>query len=198
MDTQYGFAAVVIDGVSYTLAPTLSNMAKIGTPKEIVYSFADLSASAYWGVRSLCAAIKILQACGLPSNITGEIVWSHHSKTRIFSIGKIPVIDDIRNLAWHCLKHGVIGNSKSKSTASGSDNYSEEFNPHQYISAAMKLFNLSLSEAEGLTMTKLVYLLESLPEKSEEKAKNAEAEKAMVEYERRVAAKKAKRALNNV
>lgn len=191
MNTDYGHAEITVHGESYLLTPSLVNISKIGSPKEIVESFDKLDYKPLpnervvnyspWEkresnnkfVESFEVAVRILNSCGLPKKLTGYATESRAFGGKSICIAKLP-IEHVFVLAWHTLKHGVIGDAELPESAKKSK--ANSFDPHEYIVAAMSTLGLSLSEAEGLTMTKLLKLSGVESKKSEEESRIEESE----------------------
>lgn len=158
MNYEYGMAKIKIGGIEYILAPTLSNIKKIGTPKEIVQYFHILKYVECHFIASFRIAAKILLCCGLPEELVGQIIFSHNRGKSIVKPGMLPV-DDVFILAWHCLMHGVCG------VIDADDDHKDlkgeplkSFNANAYIMDSVEFLGLSLTEAEGITMSHFVHL----------------------------------------
>lgn len=186
--TDAGHVGVKVGDKSYTLIPSLINISKIGTPREIVgcFSSIDNPAKFYYefvdGQPQVVgfdmavgfeAAAWVLQCCGLPESVTGSVVSRGDSNGRpcfYVLLGKLPS-HDVFVLAAHCLKHGVCGefNSDSKSEPM------TEFDAHYFIHLAHKVLDISIEEARNLTMTELSIYCEAEKQlNSGEKTKKAE------------------------
>lgn len=153
MQTRYGHAKVSFgDGREFFIVPSLCNISKIGSPREIVSTVKSLG-DTYDIAQAYLSACLILDACGLPQDVTGGIDYSERQKKWLMSPGSIPV-DDVFTLAWHCVKHGISGASDSEEAGEPI----EEFNADQLIMIAVEHLGLSLSEAESLTMTQFCLL----------------------------------------
>lgn len=171
MDLDYGFAKIEIGDDEYILKPTLKNIRKIGTPKEIIKLFSTLHYKAHHYVTSFGAAADILNHCGLPRDVTGTIDYSVRSGRRMINPGYIPP-SDVFTLAEHCLAHGVVGvvdHDDDDSDKTGET--LEEFDAHSFIVDATEYLGMTLSEAEQLTMTQFVFLVKAKNKNYEKRAK---------------------------
>lgn len=129
------------DGREYVLHPSLFNMAAIGSPEEIVSTFAALH-----GGDALNAARLVIQCCGGDMELTGAYG----------ELGEMPNHEQII-IARHLMQHGVVGNTKK---SSGSGKYSPRFDASEYIDAAMIHFGMSQKDAGDLTMTQFSRMLD--------------------------------------
>lgn len=198
MRVKYGFAEINIGGEVYTLAPSLLNISKIGTPKEIIESFHIISNYDVNYITSFSTACNILQCCGLPFFVTGGLRFSELKNKTLIYPGLLP-IDDVFILAAHCLKHGVCGivdDNKEDDKEEKKPKPMTEFDAHKFIVDAMDILSLSLSEAENLTMTQFGKLinakLSSIKSRDEKEVNNSPEEKEDLEaalywHEQRVA-----------
>ena len=97
MLTAYGHVKIEWGDKVFNLSPSLVNIAKIGSPKEIV---------------KFSIALNVLKCCSdieLPEKLTGGVRFS--DKQQKFMIvnpahGEA-MIGDVIKLAEHCLLHGV-------------------------------------------------------------------------------------------
>lgn len=141
------------DGVGIVFTPSFFAMAEIGSPTEIVQTYADL-----FDVKRMAdAAYCVLSSC---ANDDGHI----HAMLGYFDVeegrhvpGSIPVAEQVV-LARHLMLHGVSG-GKSKPEKSGGS-YSPTFDVSEYIDAAMLHFGLSEENAGKLTMTRFCRMLD--------------------------------------
>lgn len=167
INTRIGHCEVKLGGKSYLLVPSLINISKIGSPKEIISAFAHVDNPARFNYKledgklnvvnySFSSgfewAAHILQCCGLPKEITGWLYFREENGFPCF----IPVegkvgFHDVFVLAAHCLTHGVCGIVKE------SDNQDpmKEFDAFFYINLARKVLGISMEEAQNMTMTEL-------------------------------------------
>lgn len=160
MNTDYGFAEIFAHDKSYLLRPTLINISKIGTPKQIIECFDDLAYRNIHLVKSFITALKILNCCGIKDGwLTGCVTFSEWQNRMVVMQGKMS-ITEVFIIAEHCLIHGVCG--KIDETEVDSDKTGSpllEFDPHMYISDCMEFLGMTLREAEEITMTQFVKLV---------------------------------------
>lgn len=171
------------EGVSVTFTPSFFNMARIGLPHEIIDLFGDLFKPLREPVNGLpcvaeVAANTILCACA-DSDDSMEFIETIPATERII-------------LAAHLMKHGVCGTDRPRR---GKGEFSNRFDPSEYIDAAMLHFGLSFDDAGKLSMTRFVKMLAMKYPQADEAEKypgldaEAEFDKARAEH----LARKAKR-----
>lgn len=129
------------DGREYILHPSLFNIASIGSPEEIVSTFAALHSGG-----AVTAARVVILCCGGDF----ELVGAYGEK------GTMPDDEQII-IARHLMQHGVVGNTKK---SSGGGKYSPRFDASEYIDAAMIHFGMSQKDAGDLTMTQFSRMLD--------------------------------------
>jgi len=158
----YGHAEIEWQGVKYCLAPTFANIAKIGTPKEIIDDFkAFISTNSFWYKFSI--AINVLNACcdkEIPVELTGEIKFSEWNNKFLYSKPShgLPMINDVMILAEHCLLHGVCGKSEREESNGEPLEY---FNAYEFMELARVHLGLSANEASNMTMTEFVRMMDA-------------------------------------
>ncbi len=161
MQIDYGFAQITKGDQVYSLTPSLINVQKIGTPKEIVDCFQILQFRYAHYILSFRTAAKILQCCGIPEKLTGKTVFNERTNKSIISMGDIHPTE-VFILAEHCLLHGVVGFIEDDDE--DKEKVGEpltEFDTHQYIISAVDNLGLSLTEANNITMTQYVRLVKA-------------------------------------
>ena len=114
----------------------------------------------------LPAALNVLWCCYEGEKDIAAIIGGYKSVRGklVYSIGKANT-KEIIILARHMMKHGVTGDSDSK----GEGEYSDEFNPAEFVEVAADLLKMPFAEAEQLTMTRLIRMLERRSGKKKEK-----------------------------
>ena len=151
---EYGHVrAMTQAGAEFVFSPALSSMAAIGSPAEIVQTYAELHAEE----ERFCvrAAHAVLFACVVDCEDLSELVgWlddeGHHS-------GLMPNDEQVA-LAKHLMKNGIIGKAQP---GESSGSYSETFDAAEHIANAVVYLGLSRAEAAQLTMTELHYMLDA-------------------------------------
>jgi hypothetical protein len=164
--------AVTEAGAEFVFVPALSSMAAIGSPKEIVQTFAELhSADAR---RAMLSARVVIHSCCVEGadSLCDLVGWLDPSGDHP---GAMPAYEVI-GLAIHLMKHGIIGKA---SPGEGDGQYCDSFDAVEYISMAVVHLGMSRAEASQLTMTELHYMLEAKFPKNKSKDFNPSAE----EYE---------------
>jgi len=153
----YGHAEIEWQGVKYRLAPTFANIAKLGSPVEIVELFKSfVSPGADWYKFDI--AMTVLNACcdtELPERLVGRVKFSERQQRFMYvqpSHG-LPMFDDVITFADHCLRHGICGQAESSSE--GGDPLTE-FDAYSFIEMAQEHLNTSLDDAANMTMTQFV------------------------------------------
>lgn len=180
---------VVSDAINdYFFRPSFVNMAKIGEPKEIVETFAELhsdevidtlsrAVEAYGHVpawlseivlkpefskKAISAAMNVMQACcdADLSPIIGELRPSKRGKRAFtYLAGSMPLCDMIV-ISRSLITHGIIGKAKVRRLQRHeSGSFVNEFNAFEYISAARNHFGMNRTEAEQLSMTEFQLML---------------------------------------
>lgn len=172
----------------YLFRPSLAAMSRLGSPKEIVQTFYDINhdevtallqraAEAYGDVpawliehvsstkfsaKAISAAINVLTACCEDdcSELTGEMVPSRkRSDSLVWRPGRLP-FSDIVVLASSLITHGIIGKAKVRQLQRNeSGGMVSEFHAIEYINSARVHFGMPYAEAERLTMTEFILLL---------------------------------------
>lgn len=114
----------------------------------------------------LPAALNVLWCCYEGEKDITPIIGGYKScrGKLLYSIGKANT-KEIIILARHMMKHGVTGGSDSK----GDGEYSDEFNPAEFVEVVVDLLKMPFAEAEQLTMTRLIRMLERRSGKKKEK-----------------------------
>lgn len=161
MLTAYGHASIKWQGEEYRLAPTFSNIAKIGTPTEIIEDFKSFISTVNIGHKfniSLC----VLNACcdkELPIKLTGEMKFSDRQQKFLYSMPShgLPMINDIITLAEHCFLHGVCGKSDTKENGDPINS----FNAYGFMELARAHLGLSSADAANMTMTEFVRVMDA-------------------------------------
>lgn len=137
------------DGSEWTFAPSFGRVAALGSPREIVSLYAALH-----GPHAAREARYILSVFCEQDDPTPLLGWvDDHGEHR----GAMPEAEQII-LARHLMLHGITGPARPE--AAGSGEYATEFQAGEYIAAARVHLGLSAAEAEALSMTEFVRLME--------------------------------------
>lgn len=140
--TEIGQVGIMTgDGREYVLHPSLFNMAAIGSPEEIVSTYAALH-----GSDAPNAARVVILACGGDLELVGCYGEA----------GEMPDADQII-IARHLMQHGIVGRVKK---SGGGGKYSPRFDAAEYILAAQAHFGMTRADAGELTMTEFSMLLD--------------------------------------
>ena len=154
----YGHAKIEFKEQVFNLIPSFSNMAKLGTPKEIIEIFGFLLDDSPWYVK-FDVSLTVLEACAgkaLPVELTGKVKVNGWTKEINYFGPKnnLNMLTDVIVLATHCLKHGICGDVETKGGESSEK--LEEFDAYSYIEMALEHLNASREEAATMTMTEFV------------------------------------------
>ncbi|TDN64241.1 DUF6246 family protein [Scandinavium goeteborgense] len=170
-------------GKDYLLRPSLLAMTRIGTPEEIVQTYATIHGSDVARLIEVCSVMlgrfpdwlspsfnrvsekllstcmQVLQAC-CDEDLTPVIgEWKGWKHCVVYRPGQLPK-NDIIVLAQHLLQHGVVGKAKVRQLQRHeTGETTNEFKAFDYISAARNHFSMSREEASQLTMTEFQLLL---------------------------------------
>ncbi len=174
MLTQYGHVGIEWAGVNYTLSPTFANIAKLGSPAEIIDSFKSfiVETDPVWKFQK---AIVVVNACAdmpLPDSLTGRIKYSNKRKKFMYvkPNHQLPMFNDIITLAEHCLEHGICG--KVSRIIGEEGDPLREFDAYGYMELARIHLGMNAEEARNMTMTEFARMMRAKfpPEVDENKA----------------------------
>lgn len=131
------------------LRPSLSAMASLGDPTEIVEIFARVMSS------SFTDCLGVLYACA-DQDVSG--LFGFHNEKLNYVPGEIPQ-EHIVLLAQCLMKHGIVGVCDTpKNTEKG---YLKEFDAKKFASLAVAHLGMNESDAWNMTMTGLVSALQA-------------------------------------
>ena len=159
MLTAYGHSKIEWGDQEFILSPSLSNIAKIGTPTEIIDTFKQFI-SATNLVFKFSIALNVLKCCSdpeLPERLTGGVKFSKRQNRFMITQPShgINMINDIIVLAEHCLIHGVCGKSDKKKSGEPAT----EFDAYSFMELARIHLGLSVEGAAKMTMTEFSRLM---------------------------------------
>lgn len=161
MLTAYGHTKIEWCDRVFILSPTFANIAKIGTPTEIIDTFKQfISASNL--VYKFSIALNILKCCSdieLPDSLTGTVKFSERQQKFMITQPShgINMINDVIVLAEHCLIHGVCGKSDKKQ----SGDPVKEFDAYSFMELARIHLGLSADESAKMTMTEFSRMMDA-------------------------------------
>lgn len=153
-NTAVGELAVQVGLRRWLFRPSLLAMAGIGSPQQIVETFAAVHGG--FSRMAFDAAVRVMWACsedGDASELTGYVRTYGR-----WVPGKIPP-EDILLLARSLMTHGVTGAVKPDKPAAGAGNYTPEFKASESAALAIAHLGMSESDAWSMTMTGLVLAL---------------------------------------
>lgn len=186
--TDIGECLVSVGEYDFFFRPSFLAMTRIGSPTEIVQAFYDLhndeatqlmqrAVEAYGRVpawilehigqpqfskRAVEVAATVLQACCDEdvAPLTGELKPGKTGRRGfVWRRGEMS-IEMMIWVAQSLISHGVIGKARvRKLQRHESTETSREFNAVEYINAARTHFGIGRQEAESLTMTEFILLL---------------------------------------
>lgn len=140
------------DGTEYTFAPSLGRVAELGSPAEIVETFAGLHGPNAEALSAFVLAVMCEQDDPAPL-----IGWRDEGG---WHDGLMPPAERVI-IARHLMQHGICGKAKpdGKEPAEKGQ-YSATFEASEYIAAAMVHLGLSRADAQALSMTEFQRMLE--------------------------------------
>lgn len=171
------------DGEDYLLRPSFEAMTRIGSPAEIVQTYATIHGNDVaqfievcsgtlgrfpeWlspsfnraAERLLSTCMHVLQECCEDDLTTMIGEWKGWRHCVVYRPGLMPK-NDIIVVAQHLMQHGVVGKAKVRQLQRHeTGERTTEFKAFEYISAARSHFGMSRAEASQLTMTEFQMLL---------------------------------------
>lgn len=186
--TEIGEMIIGFKDKQFFLKPSFRAMMNVGSPKDIVQTYAVLngldvrnaisqSMSTFGSIpiyvakalttkhyqRSILSAAQVvMQACcddDLSLMIGG---WRAGKRGMVYVPGRMPITDIVK-LASYLMDHGVIGKSPLKQPQRSEDSgkTTREFHAIEYISSARAHFGLKREEAEDLSMTEMQMMIKS-------------------------------------
>lgn len=197
MLTRYGFGAIYIDDKQHKISPTFQNIAKLGTPKEIIETFMAFFScpSINWQYHR---AVEILQACcepSLPDKATGRFRVDDRGRMKLVNPPSTDFMHDIIVLAGHCLRYGIVGVTEEESHEEGEP--IKEFDPYYFIGLATEHLGRTRDQAADMTLTEFMMAWDiKHPEQAKErkeKARKAKALNALMEYQKELDEKAAQK-----
>lgn len=180
---EFSVSDSLAGGKDYLLRPSFEAMTRVGTPAEIVHTYATIHGNDVAQLIQVCAgaiggipawlspsfnraaekllsmSMHVLQAC-CEDDLTPMIgEWKGWSRYVVYRPGKLPK-NDIIVLAQHLMQHGVVGKAKVRQLQRNeTGEKTNEFKAFDYISAARSHFGMDRAEASQLTMTEFQMLL---------------------------------------
>lgn len=152
--THIGEAAVHLNDRVFIFRPSLANIAQLGTPGEIVETFAVVMSDGPW-FEQIGAAMKVLYTCCDEFDRDLESLLGHWvPHPRRYTPGKMqPAV--VLAIARQMMLHGVVGDVERQQSSSQGD-YKSEFNAGEMAATAQAHLGLSVVEAWAMTMTSLI------------------------------------------
>ena len=148
-------------GAEYTFTPSFGRIAALGSPTEIVSTFAGLH-----GPRAAHEAAFVLASL-CDQEDPAPLIGCRDGDAWV--PGLMPEPEQII-LAKHLMQHAIVGKAKP-GTREG--RYSDKFDAAEYVSAARVHLGLSSADAEALSMTEFQIMFEmKFPDAKKEKAKD--------------------------
>ena len=160
MLTAYGHSKIEWGDKTFNLSPTFANIAKIGSPTEIIDTFKSFISESNV-VFKFAIALDVLRCCSkpeLPESFTGTLKFSERQQRFMITQPShgINIINDVIVLAEHCLIHGICGKI-DREELSGEP--IEEFDAYGYMELARIHLGLHADDAAKMTMTEFSRLM---------------------------------------
>ena len=171
MLVECGFVrATASDGAEFTFKPSLSRIASLGTPQEIVSLYAGLH-----GPRAAQDSAYVLACLADQEDVAALVGWMDDEGVHA---GLMPLGEQII-MARHLMQHGIVGKAKP-GTKQGA--YSDSFKAAEYIAAACVHLGLSRADAESLSMTEFQTMFEmKFPDSKAKEVPSRDAYKAFMD-----------------
>ncbi len=182
MHTVYGDFTAHTKAGDFTFYPSFENMAKIGTPSEIIDVFSSVHMISFndWLSNTtlsnnglvnqahsihknlaLESAKLVLQSC-CSQDVTPLVGGWKMGITKMYGqIGFETNPDKILTIAKHLLFHGIVGKSDKKETNKYAKK-STEFHADHFVTMARRHLNVGRDEAWSMTMTELIKEIEAI------------------------------------
>lgn len=149
MLVECGFVrATAAEGSEWTFLPSFGRIASLGSPQEIVKTFADLH-----GPKSVDTATYVLATLCEQDDPTPLVGWLDSQGAHA---GMMPASEKVL-IARHLMQHGIVGKARP---GKGDGKFADSFDASEYISAARVHLGLSSRDAEALSMTEFQTMLE--------------------------------------
>lgn len=167
--------AIAEGGERYVFRPSFFAMASLGNPREIVELFYRIHEKPM-----IDDVADVLRACCL-SELPHDVTGYHDLKNGAieFVAGAMPFGECVCLARW-LMFNGVVGIKKIRGRSGEKSN---EFDPAEFVSAAMIHFGISRNDAEQMTMTEFQRALRM---KFPEQAEKADSIPTREEYEARM------------
>lgn len=157
------------------LRPSLYAMSQIGTPAEIVETYAvimsdPITIKDQWN--RFRDALHVINCCSAEDI---DHVFGYFNE-RLKFVHKLVPMQDIVTLAQSLMRHGITGAQKPLPRKPDTESqYTNEFNAQEHVAVAMAHLGLSEREAWDMTMTGLIGALRAKfpPTKEQESAQSA-------------------------
>lgn len=170
MLVEFGFVrAITPDGDEFSFSPSLGRIAALGSPHEIVATYARLhgphaAEAAADVLAGLCDQDDPAALIGAPvptgtPEAPGPVVWRG---------GAMPAAERVI-IARHLMQHGICGLARPDATeARHTGGYRAEFRAAEFVAIARVHLGMSAADAEALSMTELQQLLDvKFPKKND-------------------------------
>ncbi len=173
--TEIGEIGVHHNGKTFVLRPSLYAMSKIGSPKEILRTYAFIMLESKdkktrW--KQFKEALAVVNCCSEEdlSDVFGYL------NDNLKYVKKAAEFRDVLHLARSLLKHGITGTQKPlKKKEPDQSDYLTEFNAGDHVALAIAHLGMSETEAWNLTMTSLVGAMRAKYPEPESKEPGAKA-----------------------
>lgn len=179
--TSIGEQQVSVGDRHVRFRPSLLNMTRLGTPREIVEAFVavcgmpQLSGNPVldeprvrtWRGEQFRTACTVLWCCTEDEDISWLIGYTNE---RFRYVRGVLPLADIVGLATGLLRHGVIGDVPVTQVKAAGKDFVSEFNARDFVSTAMAHLGTSETDAWNMTMTSYIGAMRAkFPPPSDEK-----------------------------
>lgn len=146
--------------ISVLFRPSLTNITQIGSPTEIVETYALIMADEAPWFERLTRCIDVLYACADRFDADVERLIGHHNPfKRRYTPGRIPPAAVVA-IACQMMRHGVVGDMERQRTKQG-DEFTREFQAVDMAAMAQAHLGVSVDESWQMTMTSIVRAMAS-------------------------------------
>lgn len=187
-NTYAGEIGVTMGGREYLFRPSLSAMATLGTPEEIVEFLVRIQSP---GIDGFLSALSILSASyvGDCDDLDRLMGYLKDVNGRLRYVAGAMPQNEIHILGARLSVSGMIGDPKG---ARGKGKSATRFDPAEYVGTAQAHLGLSAAEAWHMTMVELQRALDAkFPSEDKEDELTTEEAQAAVDHVRKMRARMA-------
>ncbi|HFG1952586.1 TPA: DUF6246 family protein [Vibrio cholerae] len=172
--TEIGEIGVHYKGNTYILRPSLYAMSQLGSPKEILESYALIMSEfsdrkMRW--RQFREALSVVNSC-CEDDLSD--VFGYLNERRKY-VKKAASMSDILAIARSLMQHGITGAQEPIKRKDKESHYVKEFKAQDHVALAMAHLNIPEDKAWAMTMTSLVAALRAKFPQQESKEPGSKA-----------------------